>query len=45
MKMDRILAAIGYADTQPIVGNISEAYRVRNRRVDIVIEQPAPEGA
>lgn len=36
------LSAAGYADTRPLVQNISETYRARNRRVDIVIRQ-APE--
>ena len=45
-KMDpaRILGAFGYADSRPIVRNISESYRARNRRVEIVIEQAPPEG-
>ena len=38
ITQDRISVA-GYADTKPIVGNISEAFRARNRRVDIVIIQ------
>ncbi|MBF0169734.1 MAG: flagellar motor protein MotB [Nitrospinae bacterium] len=41
----RILGAYGYADSRPVVGNISESYRARNRRVEIVVEQTPPEGA
>lgn len=42
--MDR-LSAVGYADTRPLAPNLSESYRARNRRVDIVIRQaPAGEG-
>jgi chemotaxis protein MotB len=33
------LSAVGYADTHPIVRNVSEEYRARNRRVEIVIRQ------
>ena len=32
------LSAVGYADTRPIVPNIDEEHRRKNRRVDIVIE-------
>ncbi len=35
------LASIGYADTRPIVQNISDRFRARNRRVEIVIRQAA----
>jgi hypothetical protein len=34
--MDRLSAA-GYAESRPIAPNDSEAYRARNRRVDIVV--------
>jgi len=40
--IDRIRAA-GYADTMPVVKNISNSTRARNRRVEIVVRQ-APEG-
>lgn len=33
------LGSVGYADTKPIVRNVSEDYRARNRRVEIVIRQ------
>ncbi len=38
IKRDRLLA-FGYADTKPLVRNLSDIYRARNRRVDIVIRQ------
>jgi chemotaxis protein MotB len=31
------LSAVGYADTRPLVPNDTEAHRMRNRRVDIVL--------
>ncbi|MBC7286487.1 MAG: OmpA family protein [Armatimonadetes bacterium] len=31
------LSAVGYADTRPLVPNIDEAHRSKNRRVDIVL--------
>lgn len=33
------IQAVGYADTKPVVKNISESYRARNRRVEIVVRQ------
>ncbi len=36
------LFSVGYADTRNVVRNIGEGYRIRNRRIDIVIKQ-APE--
>ncbi len=45
MRPERILGAFGYADSRPLVRNISESYRARNRRVEIVVEQAPPEGA
>ena len=30
----------GYGDTQPLLPNTSEANRVKNRRVEIIIDQP-----
>jgi len=38
------LSAIGYANVRPVVGNIGEVYRDRNRRVDVVIVQAPEEG-
>jgi chemotaxis protein MotB len=39
------LSAVGYADTVPLVPNVDEAHRSRNRRVDIVlIGALSPEG-
>lgn len=38
LKPDKI-QAVGYADTKPVVKNISESYRARNRRVEIVVRQ------
>ena len=35
------MTAVGYADTRPLVKNLSEKYRARNRRVEIVIQQAA----
>ena len=36
------LRAIGYADTHPVAANDSEAGRVRNRRVSLVIQVKQP---
>lgn len=44
MQPERILGAIGYGDSRPLVRNISESYRARNRRVEMVIEQTPPGG-
>jgi len=41
IKVERLYSA-GFADTRPVVRNLSESYRARNRRVDIVVRQ-APE--
>ncbi|MDS1138993.1 OmpA family protein [Pusillimonas sp. SM2304] len=38
------LRAIGYADTQPLASNDTEQGRASNRRVEIILEQPAPPG-
>ncbi|HEB72831.1 MAG TPA: hypothetical protein ENI77_09450 [Nitrospirae bacterium] len=35
------LGATGYGDTRPIVRNINDTYRARNRRVEIIIRQAA----
>jgi chemotaxis protein MotB len=34
------LSSVGYGDTKPIAGNATEAGRLRNRRVDIVLYSP-----
>jgi chemotaxis protein MotB len=39
------LIAVGYADTRPRVANDTEAHRVKNRRVDIVLLYHAEKGA
>src|SRR5690606_13433604 len=36
------LRAIGYADTRPLADNNTEQGRASNRRVEIILEQPAP---
>jgi chemotaxis protein MotB len=36
------LRAIGYADTRPLSSNNSEQGRASNRRVEVILEQPAP---
>lgn len=41
VNVDR-LGIIGFADSQPLVKSISDSYRARNRRIEIVIRQ-APE--
>ncbi|VAX18618.1 Flagellar motor rotation protein MotB [hydrothermal vent metagenome] len=38
---EKRLGSVGYGDTRPIVRNINDAYRVRNRRVEIIIRQAA----
>jgi chemotaxis protein MotB len=38
------LRAIGYADTRPLASNNTEQGRASNRRVEIILEQPAPVG-
>ncbi|VAX18266.1 Flagellar motor rotation protein MotB [hydrothermal vent metagenome] len=35
------LRAIGYGDTKPLVRNLSDNYRARNRRIDIILVQAA----
>jgi chemotaxis protein MotB len=38
------LSSVGYGDTKPIAGNVTEVGRQRNRRVDVVLYSPESPG-